>query len=221
MRGSILGGSEAMPALSATERSTIRIFLSSRLHGQLPGHFRRISPSRQPDDRLCTGRNKRGEQSRPTAVGRNALLCVLQMGDFLFLYRENERMQTLVAIAQKAELILKMSMHRGLDGGRANPNSLPAQQRRYETEHKPAVAPQRHDAARTRASLRHRFPKQRAVPDLARKGLLQEGDHVGIDAPGNQCLATVDAYGPVLAGMIDLEDSGDGKLFSRVHRILV
>ena len=139
------------------------------------------------------------------------VLGVMQVRQLLELNALDEIMKLGIASAQEEQLVLKMPVHRRLHRRRANPNSLPAHQRGHRAENISAIAPKRHHPAGPRAARRHRRSEQRAVIDLMRQRLFQKRHDIRAAPPGNPNLRPVNPDRAMLAGMVDLQDSGDGQ----------
>lgn len=145
---------------------------------------------------------------------------MVHMRRLFLLNGADKRAKILIPTAQKMQLIVEVFVNRRLDGRRANPNSLPTQQRGEEPKNQPAVAPQRHDAAGPRRPLRHGLPEHCAVSDFVCQRFLKERRHVAIEAARNPELGPIDSNSSILAGMIDLQDPADREPIGLFHGYL-
>jgi hypothetical protein len=153
------------------------------------------------------------QQAGADAARFDMVFGVLEMRQFLFPYREDDRRQSGIAAVQKMKLIVEVAMHGSFDGGGANPDCLPAHQGGEQTEPPATPAPERHDAAGPRVSPGHRGEKLGAMNLLVSQHR-REGRHdLRIELRRDHDLRRIDADRAELTGMIDLDDARDRQGF--------
>jgi hypothetical protein len=130
------------------------------------------------------------------------LLGVVEMRKFLDSYRLDNVPKFGVSFLEEMELVIEMAMDCCFDRGSAGPNPVAAEARRQETQKPPAPAPELHDAAWPRLSLRHRRPKQGTMRLLVPKHFRQGGHAVRTHASGDQKLSGVNSDRTKFAGVI-------------------
>lgn len=133
------------------------------------------------------------------------------MRQFLFLDRSDEPVKLAISRLQEGQLIVQMAVNGAFNGFGANPDHVASTQRGQKTEQETSEAPKCHDATRPCVSGWHGFSEQAAMIDLVFPHLLQRGYNVRKQPASHPYLRAVDANSAKLSGVIDLENTPNGK----------
>jgi hypothetical protein len=142
-----------------------------------------------------------------------------QMGKFLLPDREDDAVQFAIAISEKMELVVEVTMHRRFNRGRAGPYPIPAETGRDKSKKPTAKAPELHHAAGSRMSGRHRRSKDGAVIAFVPKHFGKRRATIRPKPSGHQKLRGIDPDSPEFTGMIDLDDASNRERVARIDLV--
>ena len=108
---------------------------------------------------------------------------------------------------EHGKLVLQVSEHDALNGSSGGGNSAGAEQAGYGPEHETADTTEPGATASGAPTTLQLSAENGPMPLLVRPELSKLRDHTWSGKPSHEDLAGVDAYGSVLAGVIDLDDS--------------